>query len=120
MTQHLSGDDAPELTPELAALDAELRGLHIRERASFGPELGAELAHRLAEMDRPTFASRFARRIAVGGGSVLLVALVFSPARASIGDLIHSFLYSDSASAMDEGPTPPAPSGELVLLTPEP
>lgn len=120
MTQHLSGDDVPELTPELAALDAELRGLHIRERASFGPELGAELGHRLAEMDRPTFANRFGRRIAVGGGSVLLLALVFSPARASISDLISSFLYSDAASAMDEGPMPPAPGGELVRVAPEP
>src|SRR5688500_2194175 len=120
MMHPVSSDLSPALTPELAALDAELASLQIRERASFGPELEMELVRRMAEMEAPTFARRLGRRVAVGGGSLLLVALVFSPARASLSDFIQSLLSSAPAAAMEAGPMPPEPKAALARGGDEP
>src|SRR5688572_28025783 len=107
-----------ELPPELAELDAELYAIKIEERASFGPELEAELRRKHA---RPVVlpAPRLRRRITIAAG---IAGVAVLPARASLVALmerIQSALPTTveaSASAASPVLALPAPS-EPVMRT---
>ena len=77
-------DPMPDLPPELAALDAELRALTIEERPSFAPELEAEL-RRVGPGSEPLVESGGRRRMAVAASIALLMAtFAVPPARGSL------------------------------------
>lgn len=97
-------NDRDLMTPELRELDAELSRLRIRERASFGPELGAELSREWSEMEVASSSGRLGRLVAAGGGALVLVALVFTPARASLTRFIHALLPTSTPALVQEGP----------------
>lgn len=129
----MSGRKA-ELPPELAGLDAELASLRIEERASFGPELEAELARRAAEPHAGRAGGgRTAGRIgAAAVTAVVMAVLVSSPVRASLARALSTLMpapdpvpevpASDPGSAsgddratvstLPEEPGPPAGEGE--------
>ena len=71
------------------ALDAELRGLRIEERASFAPELEGELQRRRFE---PADAGRGGRHrlLMAAGVALLLIGVAVPPARASLVALMHA------------------------------
>ena len=72
------------LPPELAELDAELSGISLDERSSFGPELRNELARAWAEpapVRRPGWVRT---ALAASLAAVAFTGLVVPPARASL------------------------------------
>lgn len=128
-------DSLDELPDELAELDAELRGLTLSERASFGPELEAELvrAWREGPQTRTAVGSGAARRaLAASLAALLLTGLTVPPARASlIGglELLLASLKGGEPAVADAVPTVPLPmtegiefgaSGDADELRPEP
>lgn len=85
-----SYDDLPGLPPELAELDEELRALHLAERASFAPELRAELARRLAdgELDEERRPPRAAALLTgVGIAALLALAIGVPQARTTVSEV---------------------------------
>src|SRR5687768_1110425 len=94
-------DPLPDLPPELAALDAELRALTIEERPSFAPELEAEL-RRVGPGSEPLVEIGGRRRMAVAASIALSMAtFAVPPARASLT------MVMDRIRAVLE-PAPPA------------
>src|SRR5262245_58269386 len=82
-------DVLPDLPPELAALDAELSAIRIEERASFGPELEAELRRAVARPALPIPLATSWRQLALAASIALLLgAVAVPPVRASIVALI--------------------------------
>jgi TonB family protein len=84
MKDLFSKEPPATLTPELLELHAELTKIGIRERASFAPELAAELSREWSEMKTARPGSRFGGGPLVGIAAVLFLALVYTPARALI------------------------------------
>lgn len=90
--------------PEVAPLEAELEAIRIEERASFGPELEAELRNEAAGVAADP--GRRARRIAAAASVALLLAAGAAfPARAALVALIHRLVPQPLPSA----PAPVAP-----------
>ena len=90
--------------PELARLEAELEGLRIEERASFGPELEAELRNETAGAAADP--GRRTRRMAAAASVALLLAAGAAfPARAALVALIQRLVPQPLPSA----PAPVAP-----------
>jgi protein TonB len=107
-------DLAGGLLPELAELDAELAGIRIEERASFGPELEAELRREAARLRAEPPAPRsLPRRVAIAASVALLLAAGAAfPARAALVALMHR---------LNPDPVPSAPSRvavPVVIATP--
>lgn len=109
-------DPLDELPDDLAKLDAELRDLTLPERASFGPELEAELrrawhgdAHRAA----PVGTGVARRALAASLAALLLTGLTVPPARASLISGLELLLKSlrEGAPTVAEVPVPTGPSG---------
>ena len=104
-----------ELPDDLRALDAELDSIRYEERASFAPELRAELAHEWAQ-DRPVRHNRFRPLAAAAAVAVLFVGAGVPQARASLVRWI--------GDALDEAPvvsvTPPTPRAPAIMASPSP
>jgi TonB family protein len=108
-------DDSLELPPELAALDAELSAIKIEERASFGPELEAELRRaRERPIVRPITSLR--QRITIAASiAAALAAVAVPPARASLVALMERI---QAALPADEVAAAPAAAPILALDAP--
>lgn len=94
MIEDLNLDPLPDLPPELAELDAELRDLCIAERPSFGPELEAEL-ERAWQLGPEPETSSFAgtrRALAASIGAILFAGMLVPPARAAIAEISRQSL----------------------------
>ena len=83
------------LSDDLAELHRELEGLRIRERASFGPELRAELRAAWEEEgeaspSRPRPSVRSSALLAASVGGILLLGLTAPQARAALADIVDS------------------------------
>src|SRR5687768_7834943 len=111
-----------ELPPELAALDAELSAIKIEERASFAPELEAELrrAHaRPVVIPMPSLRRRITIAACIAAG---IAGIAVPPARASLVALMERIQGALPATMEASAPAPapvlalPAPS-EPVLRT---
>lgn len=105
------GTRAPELPPELARLDSQLREIAIRERCSFGAELRATLEEERRKTTRRMGSSEPSRRwsgprmtvVAVAGVLFLSAALLAAPsARASLVKLLGGARLSESGGAQVE------------------
>lgn len=105
------GTRAPELPPELARLDSQLREIAIRERCSFGAELRATLEEERRKTTRRMGCSEPSRRwsgprmtvVAVAGVLFLSTALLAAPsARASLAKLLGGARLSESGGAQVE------------------
>ena len=121
-------DPVRGLPPELAELDAELAAIRIEERASFGPELEAELRAEAARLEAEPPHSL--RRIAIAASVALAFAVGAAfPARAALVALMQRLNPPPvpSAPAPVASPYPPAvavapdtsvPRGALLTLPP--
>jgi TonB family protein len=106
MKDLFSNEPSATLTPELLELDAELTRIGIRERASFAPELEAELSREWTEMEAARPRGRFGGGPLVGIAAVLFLALVYTPARALIR-LIDALRPSTSVEVVQVEPLIP-------------
>jgi TonB family protein len=108
MTEPFFDDNAASLPQELRELDAELGRIGVRERASFAPELRAELSLTWSEMKEASSSRRHgARALAVAAAAVLLLGLVFDSARASLIALIGALRPFEPVQVVEVGPVRP-------------
>jgi TonB family protein len=118
MIDRWRSDDSLELPPELAALDAELSAIKIEERASFGPELEAEL-RRAGTRPPPLPLMSLRRRVAIAACmAAALAGVMVPPARASLVALMERL-----QAALPSAAASPAPASAPVLAVvaaPEP
>src|SRR5262245_43605423 len=109
-----------ELPPELAALDAELSGIRIEERASFGPELEAELRRASARSQIPSALTSARRQLAIAASIALLLgAVAVPPARASLVALIGQLEAVLPSVAVAVAPQPAPPPDDIVVELPQ-
>lgn len=113
------GTRTPELPPELAGLDRQLKGIAIRERCSFGAELRATLEEERRMTARRMGCSEPSRRwssprttvVAVAGALFLGGALLAAPsARASLAKLMEGVRSSESSGDGDVASQPGLPT----------
>jgi len=108
------------LPPELRRLHEELSSIHIEERASFGPELRAELeriwAEEPDEETREPAVRRTPALLAALLGGLIVVSMAAPQARAAFGDLFLT-VQSEVQTLLEEPEDPGVP--EVVMDRPE-
>jgi len=100
------------LSPDLRALDAELSSIRIEERASFGPELKAELERVQGEIPEGVSPSRRAwirPLLAACLGGLMIVGVAVPGARASVARLVRTVLEEAAPSVFSSPPEPRLP-----------
>lgn len=116
------GNESDEnLPPELERLHRELSSIHIEERASFGPELRAELEQAwsdgLEEEKRKKDEARALRPLlAAALAGLLLVGALVPQARAAVVELVNS-VRAEVATLLSEPAEPELPA--VVMDRPE-
>lgn len=123
MSENPGPDPLPGLPEELAALDRELLDLRISERASFAPELQAELEKEWLRGPRSVSRSLLGRRGVRRWAAAAAVAVTFAglsvpPARAALAELSRQALVSVGVLERAE-PAAPVVQAPLAALLPE-